>query len=97
LSAGGTFNENLASYNFIEFAHRWANLANVDEMLEDIDEYFSSYRTPLYKGNGNLPYDQKYKIIAYYRDKSKIYSIRRPMPQWVKDEVDKIRRSIPIS
>ena len=97
LGAGGTFNENLASYNFIEFAHRWANLANVDEILEDIDEYFSSYRTPLYKGNGNLPYDQKYKIVAYYKDKRKIYTRRAPMPQWVKDEVDRIRRSIPIS
>ena len=94
IEPGGTFNENLASYNFIEFAHRWMNLANVDEILEDFNEYFNNYRTPMYKGEGNLKYDKSYKVVAYKEDKSSIISKEKPMPDWIKQEVDKIRSDI---
>ena len=94
VGSGGTFNENFASYNFIEFAHRWMNLGNIDEVLEDIDEYFTQWRTPICRGEGNLPYDQTHKIAAYYTDKSRVVRIKRPMPDWVKNEVNKHRASI---
>ena len=96
ISPGGTFSENLASYNFIEFAHRWMNLGDVEEVLDDIDEYFNMYRTPIYKGEGNLPLDKSHKVVAYYENKSNVVSVDRPMPDWIKQEVDKIRASIPL-
>ena len=96
LSPGGTFNENLASYNFIEFAHRWMNLGDVEEVLDDLDEYFSLYRTPIYKGNGDLQFDKSHRIAAYYENTNHVVSVDRPMPDWIKQEVDKIRASIPL-
>lgn len=94
IAPGGTFNENLASYNFIEFAHRWMNLGDVEEVLDDIDEYFNLYRTPLYKGNGNLKFDISHRIAAYYENKSNIISVDRQIPDWVLKEVDNIRSKI---
>lgn len=94
IGPGGTFNENLASYNFIEFAHRWMNLGDVEEVLDDIDEYFRLYRTPLYKGHGDLQFDKSHRIAAYYENKTNVVSIDKPMPDWIKQEVDKIRSSI---
>lgn len=38
---GGQYIEDLISENYIEFAHRWLGFANIREMLEDIEEYFS--------------------------------------------------------
>ena len=96
ISPGGTFNENLASYNFIEFAHRWMKLGDVEEVLDDLDEYFTLYRTPLYKGEGNLKFDKTHKIVAYHENKSNIVSVTRPIPDWVLKEVDNIRSSIPL-
>lgn len=40
-SRGGEFIENMVTDNHIEFCHRWFKLANVEEMLEDIDEFFN--------------------------------------------------------
>ena len=97
IGSGGTFNENLASYNFIEFCHRWMGLGNVDEVLEDLEEYFSTWRTPLSRGKGILPYDMSHKIIAYYIDKSRPVFVKRPIPQWVQEEVNKHRASIPLT
>ena len=95
LSPGGTFCENLASYNFVEFCHRWINLANVDEMLQDLDEYFSKYRTPLCRGEGNLLMDKKRKVVAYHTDTSQVCKrVAPPMPDWLKEEINKIRASI---
>jgi hypothetical protein len=97
LAPGGTFCENLASYNFIEFCHRWIGLANVDEMLQDMDIYFNKYRTPLSRGEGNLPMDKKRKVIAYHTDTTKVAKrVSPPMPSWLKEEINKIRASIPI-
>lgn len=43
---GGAYIEDLMSQNYIEFSHRWLNLANVNEMIEDLKEYFE--RKPFY-------------------------------------------------
>jgi hypothetical protein len=54
----------------------------------------------MYKGEGNLIFDKTRKVIAYHTDtvngNRMIVSVERPMPEWVKKEVDKIRASIPI-
>ena len=94
IDPGGTYIENLGSYNFIEFCHRWMNLGDITETLDDIKEYFSKYRTPIYKGEGNLELDKTRKVVAYHMDKSKVVSYEKPMPEWVKKEVDNIRERI---
>jgi hypothetical protein len=67
----------------------------VDEMLQDLDEYFSKYRTPLCRGEGNLPMDKKRKVIAYHTDTSQVCKrVAPPMPAWLKEEINKIRASI---
>lgn len=96
LKPGGTFVENLASYNYIEFCKRWMNLANIEECMQDMKEYFSTYRTPmyLYDGTPKLPYDTQRKVIAYIEDRSRPVVFDAPMPDWVKAEVNKIREDI---
>ena len=42
-SRGGEFIENLVTDNHIEFCHRWLKLANMSEMIEDIDEYYDRF------------------------------------------------------
>ena len=42
-SRGGEFIENLVTDNHIEFCHRWFKLANVEEMIEDVDEYYNRF------------------------------------------------------
>lgn len=96
IAPGGTFNENLASYNFIEFAHRWMNLGDVEEVLDDIDEYFTLYRTPIYKGIGDLQFDKTHRIVAYHENKANVVSVDIPIPDWVLKEVDSIRSKIPL-
>jgi len=44
---GGDFIEHMVTDNFILFAHRWFNLANFKQFLEDMDEYYN------HKGFGN--------------------------------------------
>ena len=51
LSPGGTFTENLASYNYIEFCHRWLGMMDVEEILQEIPKMnFIAVRG---KGNPN--------------------------------------------
>lgn len=97
LKSGGTFLENLASYNFIEFCHRWLNMANVEEALIDIEEYFSKYKTPMNRFNsyGSLPNDKK-KIIAYQTDRTKRFYIKKEIPDHIKQQIDQIRSEIPL-
>lgn len=96
LGSGGTFLENLASYNFIEFCHRWLNMANIEEMLIDLDEYYSKYKTPLYKiqqgVQANLQNDKK--IIAYQTDKNKRFYIKKKIPDHIMNQVNEIRNNI---
>ena len=95
IDSGGTFTENLASYNFIEFCHRWLKMANIEMALEDVNEYFTHYRTPSYQGKGNLPYDSKRKIVAYTVDKTQPVSLTNiPIPEWVDQEVNNYRNTI---
>lgn len=79
LSPGGTFTENLASYNYIEFCHRWLGMMDVEEILQEIPKM-------------NLSSDKKQVIDLI--NPNKIVSIDIPMPNWVKDEVDKIRKEL---
>ena len=79
LSPGGTFTENLASYNYIEFCHRWLGMMDVEEILQEIPKM-------------NLSSDKKQVIDLI--NPNKIISIDVPMPNWVKDEVDKIRKEL---
>lgn len=39
-SRGGEFIENLVTDNMIEYCHRWFHLANIEEFIEDIDEFY---------------------------------------------------------
>lgn len=79
LSPGGTFTENLASYNYIEFCHRWLGMMDVEEILQEIPKM-------------NLSSDKKQVIDLI--NPNKIVSIDIPMPNWVKNEVDKIRKEL---
>ena len=42
-SRGGEFLENFNTDNIMEFAKRWLHLANYEELLDDIDEYYNQY------------------------------------------------------
>lgn len=79
LSPGGTFTENLASYNYIEFCHRWLGMMDVEEILQEIPKM-------------NLSSNKKQVIDLI--NPNKIVSIDIPIPNWVKDEVDKIRKEL---
>lgn len=43
---GGAYIEDLMSGNYVEFAHRWMGLANVREMIEDLQEYIDNNIVP---------------------------------------------------
>ena len=96
LGAGGHFSEDIASYNFIQFAHRWLNLPNVEEMLKITDEYFKTQRTPSYKNTSkNLPMDKSHKRVLEFVDPTKVLVFDTPpMPKYIKNEVDRLRREI---
>ena len=76
LSTGGTFTENLASYNYVEFCHRWVGLGNVEECIQDITEYDQI------KGNK--------KLVIDMINPNRVIGIQRPIPDWVKNRVDGI-------
>ena len=40
---GGEFLENIATDNYIEFSHRWFNLASFSDVVDDIDEFLIGY------------------------------------------------------
>lgn len=47
-SRSGEFIENLVTDNPVEFAHRWLHLANFNEMIEDMNEFYSVDNNPDY-------------------------------------------------
>lgn len=94
IDAGGTFTENLASHNFIEFCHRWLHMANLEMALEDVQEFFTKYRTPSYKGEGNLPYDKRKAVVKFEDPHMAVAFTESKIPDWVLQEVDKVRSSI---
>ena len=94
MTDGGTYIENLTSYNFIEFCHRWMGFANIDEILKDIEEYYTKYRTPIYKSlKGDKELDKNKKVIAYIK---KPFIIDMPMSNELKEKIDIVRKSIVI-
>ena len=54
----GEFLENMVTDNVIEFAHRWFNLGNIQELLDDINEYYQAN----YKSYSSYGYWQEYNI-----------------------------------
>lgn len=82
IDSGGSFVENLTSYNFIEFCHRWLHMANIEQMLDDIDEYTRNQRS------------QKRRVVYFKRKNRPIAFDQRPMPDWVKQQVDNHRRLV---
>ena len=95
IDAGGTFTENLASHNFIEFCHRWLHMANLEMVLEDMHEFFTKYKTPSYKGQGNLIYDKKRLTVMTIHDpKMPLMFTKAQIPDWVLQEVENVRNSI---
>lgn len=99
-SSGGTFLENLASKNYIEFGHRWLNLPNVEEQFKLIEEYFNNYRTPsfLIKNNSeSLPMDSKKIVMNFYDKNKQPIKIKNRMPEWLKTKTDEIRKQIAIT
>lgn len=95
LGNGGHFTENLASYNFIEFCHRWLNLPNVEEMLEQITVYYNTYRTPEYEVRQgvlpNKPMDISHKKVIREVDPHRPVVFDPPIPNWLWEEINKIR------
>ena len=57
-SRGGEFLENMVTDNTIEFSHRWFHLGSIEELIDDIDEY--------YNRDNMLPYSKA--IIRGYGD-----------------------------
>ena len=41
-SRGGEFIENMVTDNVIEYCHRWFHLSNIEQMLDDIDEFYGN-------------------------------------------------------
>ena len=54
----GEFIENMVCQNYIVFCHRWFHLANFMEMLEDMQEYFTTV-IPNFTTNGQYNTFQK--------------------------------------
>lgn len=42
----GMFVDDLATENYIEFGKRWFNLAGINKLLDDIEEYFTKFHDP---------------------------------------------------
>ena len=59
-SRGGEFIENLVTDNHIEFCHRWFKLANVEEMIEDVDEYYNRFGFGKYSNLISAGYGSNY-------------------------------------
>lgn len=58
---GGQFIEDLVTGNYLEFGRRWLHLASIRELLEDLEEYFSTIELPsrpvtIYTDNGIKPF-----------------------------------------
>ena len=93
LEPGGTFVENLASYNYIEFCHRWLNMGRVEDCYSDIKEYFTKYKTPRSEGPGNKLYDDRTQVVKFYRNDKPVYLEPKISPAlW--NEIRKIQYEI---
>ena len=98
LGAGGHYSEDIASYCFIQFANRWLGLPDIEKVVDDIDEYFMKYRTPLYKNQqGNLPMDKTHKQVMVFVNKTRPLALKPQIPDWVRKEMNVIRERIRIS
>lgn len=56
---GGQYIEDLTSGNILEFSRRWLHLANIKEMIGDMEEYFTTQQVATFgfsKNNSSKPY-----------------------------------------
>ena len=107
-----TFVENFASRNYIEFGKRWFNLAGVEEMLGDIDEYFHTIEHPVYPLNlhlaqtrvfeevDNTPFEnEKIKVVARMKNKDGLMPVvgrYSKLPDSVREKIKEIEKSMEI-
>lgn len=88
---GGSYIEDLMSENYIEFSHRWLGLANITEIIEDLQKYFdnSPFANMSSLDEINHPVYTPIKFV----DKEKyIYS---PVVYYDEDEVKDVNYDIP--
>jgi len=103
-SRAGTFVENLASHNYLEFSRRWMNLGSYEDVYDDIVEYFTLKKTP---NNGTLDLNLSRGIrdIAFRIKPGELLQIAErhtglikiadryvAMPKEVEDKVDEYRK-----
>lgn len=103
-SREGTYIENLASHNWIDFANRWLHLGNYKEVYDDIVEYWTKKKTP-FNGTLDLKLSQGIRDVAYRVHKDQpiqivqrvdttkpIHIVDRylAMPKEVSDKMDEI-------
>lgn len=69
---GGTFMEDLMCENYILFAHRWLHLADVREMIQDLQEYLYNNPVPNLYSLEQINHPVKMPIKFY--DEHMIYS-----------------------
>ena len=63
-------------------------------MYATIKYYFSNMRTPNYMEDQQLPMDKTHKIVMYKVDPNRVVATKRPIPEWVKQNVNAIRERI---
>ena len=103
---GGQFMEDLVTSNPLEFSKRWLHFAGLRELLEDIDEYYSSYDVPvtpieIYTKDGtikpftvrpNAPKDILVKPFTYLEEGEKIKPFTvYEKPSFIADSLNKIK------
>ena len=70
------FIENFASHNYLEFCHRWLKLGNYQEVLDDIQEYFTKVEVPFEPLNRELVRSGKLEVLTKIGDR-KINVVKR--------------------
>lgn len=85
-SRGGEFIENLVTDSIIDFCHRWFHLANVEEAISDIDEYFEQYSIGKYSNLSSvfspiLPAVSKHQSAVYHTSSKSIQAVEFSTPR----------------
>ena len=100
----GAYIENLASGNYLDFAHRWLHLGDYKEVYEDIAEYWTRIKTPfntvldlkLSQGIVDIAYrvhpDQLTPVVRRIDTTKPLQIVDRyvQMPMAIKDRYNKI-------
>lgn len=103
-SRAGTYVENLASRNYLEFCRRWLHLGSYREVYDDIVEYFTKVRTPI-SGSMHLELSRGMQDVVFRvhpgqtltvvsRFDGKVVSRYLPMPKEVEEKVQEYRKAM---